>query len=153
MLTCPWCFTLPATIRLVTPCNALPQVFSNKAKQGLISSAQVAGKCCGFLTPADRAIQPCPAGAKAGCQSFLQSSLKKQLGFVGILFAGGAGACLFLMGAAHGWIERINFDRQKAASGSTNTMSAYSGLDGSRDASVPSSESAVLRCMHVARAF
>jgi len=30
----------------------------------------------------------------------------------------------------------------KAASGSTNTMSAYSGLDGSRDASVPSSESA-----------
>ena len=77
-----------------------------------------------------------------GCQAYLQNSLQVQLGFVGLLFAGGAGACLLLMALTHGYIERINFDRQKAASGSAQGMSVYSGQDASRDAGVPSKNAA-----------
>lgn len=82
-----------------------------------------------------------PCAGTVGCQAYLQSSLQHQLGFVGLLFAGGAGGCLVLMALTHGFIERINFDRQKAASGSMQGMTIYSGQDASRDASVPSSAS------------
>ena len=78
-----------------------------------------------------------PCAAAKGCESYLQNSLQRQLGFVGLLFAAGAGACLILMAFTHGYIERINFDRQKAASGSAQGMSVYSGQDASRDAGLP----------------
>ena len=78
-----------------------------------------------------------PCASKVGCQSFLQSAVQKQLGFVGLLFAGGAGGCLLLMALTHAYIERINFDRQKAASGSAQGMSIYSGQDASREPGAP----------------
>lgn len=111
---------------------------TGKGSQNAITSAQLAGKCCGYNSPSDRPIAPCPPGAAVGCASFLQGQLKQQLGFVGMLFAAGAGACLLVMAVSHGWIERISFDRVKASSASgagsasSANFSAYSGLDGSR---------------------
>jgi hypothetical protein len=113
----------------------LLQAFKNAARHGQISTAELAGPCCGFVSPADRPVLPCSSAV--GCQASLQASVAKQLGFVGLLFAGGAGGCLLLMALTHAYIERINFDRQKAASGSAQGMSIYSGQDASRDAGAP----------------
>ena len=109
--------------------------FKSSARQVQISAAELVGKCCGFTGPADRAVQPC--SGTVGCQSGLASSASKQLGLVGLLFAAGAGGSLVLMGLTHAYIERINFDRQKAASGSAQGMSIYSGQDASREPGAP----------------
>lgn len=115
------------------------KAFAKTEGQGKIAAAQIAGACCGFVSTADRPVNPCPSGAKDGCKTFLAAQLKKELGFVGLLFFAGAGACLLLMAIAHGYIERVNFDRQKQASSS---MEQYAGLDAKRDKKIPSGKSA-----------
>lgn len=92
-----------------------------------IQRAEADGKCCGFLSPSDRPVPPC-TGGNTGCIKFLESTMKVQLGFGGILFAGLAGVILLMMGITHGWIERLDQEDLKAA-GQEGGKSIMSGPD------------------------
>lgn len=91
------------------------KAFAKTADHRLITKAEADGVCCGFLSPTDRPVSPCPGGAKTGCINFLQKTMKVQLGFAGLLFGAIAGGIFLLMGITHGWIERLDQDDLKAA--------------------------------------
>jgi hypothetical protein len=59
----------------------------------------------------------------------MQHTLATQLGFLGVLFAAGAGGCVLMMMIAHGWIEKVAYERQTIATGSANPTASFSALD------------------------
>lgn len=76
-----------------------------------IQRAETDNKCCGFLNPSDRAVQPC--SGSAGCVAPMEKAIKAQLMFGGMLFGGVAGALFLLMGVTHAWVEHLRAEEAK----------------------------------------
>lgn len=75
----------------------------------------------------------------------MQKAVAQQLGFLGILFAAGAGGCLFMMMVAHGWIEKVAYERQTIATGTGNPTASFTQLDKHRMATGRPAQAAFAR--------